>query len=70
MARVLETIEQAIQNAVAQDRRRILRGLRKLAPQCSKHRSYKAVRKPISNCEACWVMWFAKQAITIVEGKR
>lgn len=56
MARVLETIEQAIQNAVAQDRRRILRGLRKW----EKHYAKAVLMDALAAIQ---------EAITIVEGK-
>jgi hypothetical protein len=28
---------------------------------CSKHPTYKVMRKPIGSCAVCWALWFQKQ---------
>lgn len=28
---------------------------------CKKHPKYKIKRKPVSNCNLCWILWNTKQ---------
>lgn len=36
---------------------------------CSKHKSYKAMRKPRANCLQCWTMWLKEHPEETVKSK-